>query len=87
MHWYQTVAQTLDCTIVCRCLWRVTIFIACNLTTDQSMSTVVQLTNRLLRSSIWADGGFVYYKRVSSPSFLVSSRLVYNNIVVCNRAG
>ena len=37
MHWYQTVAQTIDCTIVCSCLWRVTIFIACNLTTDQSM--------------------------------------------------
>ena len=51
------------------------------------LSTVVQLTNRLLRSSIWADGGFVYYKRVSSPSFLVWSRPVYNNIVVCNRAG
>ena len=30
---------------------------------------VVQLTNRLLR--FWADGGFVYYKRVSSLSFLV----------------
>ena len=49
------------------------------------LSTVVQLTNRLLR--FWADGGFVYYKRVSSPSFLVWSRPVYNNIVVCNRAG
>ena len=49
------------------------------------LSTVVQLTNRLLR--FWADGGFVYYKRVSSPSFLVSSRSLYNNIVVCNRAG
>ena len=34
------------------------------------LSTAVQLTNRLLR--FWADGGFVYYKRVSSPSFLVS---------------
>ena len=33
------------------------------------LSTVVQLTNRLLR--FWAYGGFVYYKRVSSPSFLV----------------
>ena len=38
---------------------------------------VVQLTNRLLR--FWADGGFVYYKRVSSPSFLVSAQ---NLIVV-----
>ena len=36
------------------------------------VSTAVQLTNRLLR--IWADGGFVYYKRVSSPSFLVWSQ-------------
>ena len=33
------------------------------------LSTAVQLTNWLLR--FWADGGFVYYKRVSSPSFLV----------------
>ena len=32
------------------------------------LSTAVQLTNRLLR--FWAGGGFVYYKRVSSPSFL-----------------
>ena len=39
------------------------------------LSTALQLTNRLLR--FWADGGFVYYKRVSSPSF--SSRL---NIVI-----
>ena len=36
------------------------------------LSTAVQLTNRLLR--FWADGGFVYYKRVSSPSFLISSQ-------------
>ena len=36
------------------------------------LSTAGQLTNRLLR--FWADGGFVYYKRVSSPSFLVSSQ-------------
>ena len=36
------------------------------------LSTVVQLTNRLLR--FWADVGFVYYKRNSSPSFLFSSR-------------
>ena len=36
------------------------------------LSTAVQLTNRLLR--FWADGGFVYYKRVSSPSFLVWSQ-------------
>ena len=49
-------------------------------------STAVQLTNRLLR--FWADGGFVYYKRVSSPSFLVSSQsLNHNNIVVCNTLG
>ena len=45
----------------------------------------MQLTNRLL--CFWADGGFVYYKRVSSPSFLVSSQSVNNNIVVCNRTG
>ena len=36
------------------------------------LSTAVQLTNRLL--CFWADGGFVYYKRVSSPSFLVLSQ-------------
>ena len=36
------------------------------------LSTAVQLTNRFLR--FWADGGFVYYKRVSSPSFLVWSQ-------------
>ena len=42
------------------------------------LSTAVQLTNRLLR--FWADGGFVYYKRVSSPSFLVSSQSLNNNI-------
>ena len=36
------------------------------------LSTAVKLTNRLLR--FWADGGFVYYKRVSSPSFLVWSQ-------------
>ena len=36
------------------------------------LSTAVQLTNRLLR--FWADKGFVYYKRVSIPSFLVSSQ-------------
>ena len=36
------------------------------------LSTAVQLTNRLLL--FWADGGFVYYKRVSSASFLVSSQ-------------
>ena len=36
------------------------------------LSTAVQLTNWLL--CFWADGGFVYYKRVSSPSFLVSSQ-------------
>ena len=35
------------------------------------LSTAVQLTNRLLR--FWANRGFVY-KRVSSPSFLVSSQ-------------
>ena len=34
------------------------------------LSTAVPLTNRLLR--FLADGGFVYNKRVSSPSFLVS---------------
>ena len=32
----------------------------------------MQLTNRLL--CFWADGGFVSYKRVSSPSFLVWSQ-------------
>ena len=36
------------------------------------LSTAVQLTNRLLR--FWADGGFVHYKRVSSPFFLVWSQ-------------
>ena len=36
------------------------------------LSTAVKLTNQLLR--FWADGGFVYYKRVSSPSFLVWSQ-------------
>ena len=36
------------------------------------LSTAMQLTNRLVR--FWADGGFVYCKRVSSPSFLVSSQ-------------
>ena len=36
------------------------------------LSGAVQLTNRLL--SFWADGGFVYYKRVRSPSFLVWSQ-------------
>ena len=36
------------------------------------LSTAVQLTNRLLR--FWADKGFVYYKRDSIPSFLVSSQ-------------
>ena len=36
------------------------------------LSTAVQLTNRLLRFG--ADGGFVYYKRVSNPSFLVWSQ-------------
>ena len=49
------------------------------------LSTAVQLTNRLLL--FWAEGGFVYYKRVSSPSFLVTSQSLNNNIVVCNRAG
>ena len=51
------------------------------------LSTVVQLTNRLL--CFWADGGFVCYKykRVSSPSFLISCRSLYNNIMVCNRTG
>ena len=38
------------------------------------LSTAVQLTNRLVR--FWADGGSVYYKRVSSPSFLVWSQLI-----------
>ena len=38
------------------------------------LSTAVQLTNWLLR--FWVDGGFVYYKRVSSLSFLVSSQSV-----------
>ena len=47
------------------------------------MSTAVQLTNRLLRSQ--ANGGFVYYKRVSSLSFLFL--LCNNNVVVCNCAG
>ena len=28
-----------------------------------------------------ADGGFVYYKRVSSTSFLVSSQSLNNNII------
>ena len=38
------------------------------------LSTAVQLimTNQLLR--FWADGGFVDYKRVSSPSFFVWSQ-------------
>ena len=36
------------------------------------LSTAVQFTNRLLRFR--ADGGFVYYKRVNSPSFLVWSQ-------------
>ena len=49
------------------------------------LSTAVQLTNRLLH--FWADEGFVYYKRVSSPSFLVSSQSLINNVMVCNRAG
>ena len=35
------------------------------------LSTALQLTNRLLR--FWADGGFVYYKRVAVHLF--SSRL------------
>ena len=35
------------------------------------LSTAVKLTNRLL--SFWADGGFVYYKRVRSLSSLVRS--------------
>ena len=35
------------------------------------LSTAVQLTNRLL--PFWADGGFVYYKRVSSPSSRLGS--------------
>ena len=38
------------------------------------LPTAVQLTNQLLR--FWADGGFVYYKRLSSPSFLVWSQSV-----------
>ena len=38
------------------------------------LSTAVQLTNQLL--CFWADGGFVHYKRVSSPSFFVSSQSV-----------
>ena len=38
------------------------------------LSTAVQLTNQLLR--FWADRGFVFYKRVSSPSFLVSSQFL-----------
>ena len=42
------------------------------------LSTAVQLTNPLLR--FWADGGFVYYKRVSSPSFLVSSQPLNHNM-------
>ena len=44
------------------------------------LSTAVQLTNQLLR--FWDDGGFVYYKKkkVSSPSFLVSSQSPNNNI-------
>ena len=42
------------------------------------LSTAVQLTNRLLR--FWADEGFVYHKRVSSPSFLVQSQSLNNNI-------
>ena len=50
------------------------------------LSTAVQLTNRLLR--FWADGGFVYYKRVSSPSFLVWSQSLIqsycdNNVKQC----
>ena len=49
------------------------------------LSRAVQLTNRLLRFR--ADGGFVYYKRVSCLSFLVSSQSLNNNIVVCNCAG
>ena len=36
------------------------------------LSTAVQLTNWLLH--FWANRGFVYYKRVSSPSFLVLSQ-------------
>ena len=36
------------------------------------LSTTAQLTNRLL--CFCADGGFVYYKRVRSPSFLVWSQ-------------
>ena len=35
------------------------------------LSTAVKLTNQLLR--FWADRGFVYYKSVRSPSFLVLS--------------
>ena len=42
------------------------------------LSTAVQLTNRLLRS--WADGWFVYCKRVSSPSFLVWSQSLIEKI-------
>ena len=34
------------------------------------LSTAVQLTNRLLR--FWADGGLVYYKRVSNPQIITS---------------
>ena len=38
------------------------------------LSTAVQSSNRLLR--FWTDGGFVYYKRVSSPSFLFWSQFL-----------
>ena len=40
------------------------------------LSTAVKLTNRLLR--FWANGGFVFYKRVRSPSFLVWGPIPYN---------
>ena len=37
----------------------------------QRPSTAVQLTNQLLH--FWNEGGYVYYKRVCSLSFLVAS--------------
>ena len=40
------------------------------------LSTAVQLTNRLLR--FWADGGFVYYERVSTPSFLACENICFS---------
>ena len=83
--WHFCVMRACNCSSVDAFRYRYFYCLQSHRGPVNDLSTAVQLTNRLLR--FWADGGFVYYKRVSSPSFLVSSQSLNNNIVVCNRAG